>query len=83
MSSTPAPGSSASAADSGSRWIKSSLSFANGDCVEVARLPDGQIAVRDSKDTDQLTLRFTPTEWNAFIGGVRNGEFDHIARLAD
>jgi hypothetical protein len=26
-------------------------------------------------------LRFTPGEWDAFIGGVRNGEFDHFARL--
>jgi len=23
-------------------------------------------------------LRFTPDEWHAFIGGVRNGEFDRF-----
>jgi hypothetical protein len=57
-------------------WIKSSLSMANGDCVEVASLPDGQIGVRDSKDSDGPVLRFTPSEWTAFLGGVRNGEFD-------
>jgi Domain of unknown function (DUF397) len=61
------------------RWVKSSLSFANGDCVEVASLPDGQIGVRDSKDATGPVLRFTPAEWKAFLGGARNGEFDSIA----
>jgi hypothetical protein len=59
-----------------SRWIKSSLSFANSNCVEVADLPGGHIGVRDSKDTEGPVLRFTPGEWQAFLGGVRNGEFD-------
>jgi len=58
------------------RWVKSSLSFANGDCVEVANLPDGRIGVRDSKDATGPVLRFTAAEWKAFIGGARNGEFD-------
>jgi hypothetical protein len=60
----------------GSRWVKSSLSFANGDCVEVATLPDGRIGIRHSKAPEGPVLRFTPSEWRAFIGGVRNGEFD-------
>ena len=57
-------------------WVKSSLSFANGNCVEVADLPDGRIGVRDSKDARGPVLRFTPDEWSAFLGGVRGGEFD-------
>jgi len=74
------PDSSASIAHlSGPRWIKSSLSFANGDCVEVASLPDGRIGVRDSKDTAGPILQFTTAEWHAFLGGARNGEFDHLA----
>jgi len=63
------------------RWTKSSLSFANGDCVEVACLPDGTIGVRDSKDTAGPVLRFTASEWKAFVGGARNGEFDHLAAV--
>jgi len=60
----------------GSHWTKSSLSFSNSNCVEVAGLPDGEIGVRDSKDSEGPFLRFTSGEWNAFLGGVRNGEFD-------
>ncbi len=67
--------------DSGSSWIKSSLSFANSNCVEVANLPGGQVGVRDSKDTEGPVLRFTPDEWNAFLGGVQNGEFEAFGRL--
>jgi hypothetical protein len=57
-------------------WVKSSLSYANSNCVEVANLPDGQIGVRDSKNPDGPVLRFASAEWNAFLGGLRNGEFD-------
>jgi hypothetical protein len=58
-------------------WVKSSLSFANGNCVEVADL-SGAVGVRNSRDVGGAVLRFTPDEWHAFIGGVRNGEFDHF-----
>ena len=62
----------------GSYWIKSSMSYANGNCVEVASLPGGMIGVRNSRDSAGPVLRFTPEEWHAFLGGVRNGEFDRI-----
>ena len=65
----------------GSSWIKSSLSYAAGNCVEVASLPDDEVGVRDSKNTEGPVLRFTPAEWHAFIGGVRNGEFDRFAQI--
>ena len=65
---------------SGSYWVKSSLSFANGNCVEVASLPAGEIGVRNSRDAGGPVLRFTPDEWHAFLGGVRNGEFDSFGR---
>jgi hypothetical protein len=55
-------------------WYKSTHSNING-CVEVA-LIDGQIAVRDSKTKRGPALFFNRTEWDAFLGGVRDGEFD-------
>jgi Domain of unknown function (DUF397) len=57
-------------------WAKSSLSFANGNCVEVADLGGGVVGVRNSRKPGGPVLRFTPDEWHAFTGGVRNGEFD-------
>jgi Domain of unknown function (DUF397) len=65
---------------SGSDWIKSSLSYASGNCVEVASLPGGEIGVRNSRSSAGPVLRFTPEEWHAFLGGVRNGEFDRFGR---
>jgi Domain of unknown function (DUF397) len=64
----------------GIEWVKSSLSFANGNCVEVAALPDGKVAVRNSRLPQGAHLYFTADEWHAFIGGVRNGEFDEFGK---
>jgi hypothetical protein len=56
-------------------WRKSSRSTTRG-CVEVALVGD-RIAVRDSKQEGRgPVLEFTATEWAAFLGGVRGGEFD-------
>ena len=59
-----------------STWVKSSLSYANGNCVEVADMQGGGIGVRNSRHAEGPVLVFTPDEWHAFLGGVRNGEFD-------
>jgi Domain of unknown function (DUF397) len=64
-----------------STWVKSSLSYANGNCVEVSDQPGGTIGVRNSRDSEGPVLRFTPDEWQAFLGGVRNGEFDDFGRI--
>jgi hypothetical protein len=55
-------------------WRKSVRSGTNG-CVEVG-LVEGQIAVRDSKDRQGPVLVFTAHEWEAFLGGARDGEFE-------
>ena len=76
----PTLGNPAEKPDSGLYWVKSSLSFSNGNCVEVANLSEGEIGVRNSRDVQGAVLRFTPDEWHAFLGGVRNGEFDSFGR---
>jgi len=55
-------------------WRTSSLCDLNG-CVEVAVLDD-RVVVRDAKDRAGPVLVFTAAEWEAFVGGVRGGEFD-------
>jgi len=67
--------------DSSTTWIKSSLSVYNGNCVEVAGLTGDRIRVRDSKHPRGAVLNFTPAEWDAFIGGVHNGEFDRKSHI--
>jgi Domain of unknown function (DUF397) len=57
-------------------WFKSTFSSGNGQCVECAHLPDGGMAVRDTKNRSGTVLRFTADEWKAFLAGVRSGEFD-------
>jgi hypothetical protein len=63
---------------SGAVWHKSTRSSASGDCVEVADNLPSVVAIRDSRDPDGCILRFTPAEWKAFLGGVKDGEFDPL-----
>ena len=44
-------------------------------CVAVA-IKGNTVAVRDTKDATKNTLQFTSEEWDAFVSGVKNGEFD-------
>lgn len=60
---------------SGLHWFKSSAS-AQGSCVEVAHLPGGGVAVRDSKDRSKAAHVYNRGEWEAFLVGAKNGEFD-------
>lgn len=59
-----------------SKYKKSPIS-GNGDCVEVCRLANGNVGLRDSKDVAQPAHEFSPREWQAFLAGVRETrEFD-------
>ena len=59
-------------------WIKAAKSTASGSCLEVRRHA-GMIEVRDSKEHGKgPSLRFTAAEFDAFLDGARNGEFDHL-----
>jgi len=60
----------------GARWVKSSYSGpTGGNCVEVALLAGGQVAVRNSRHPSGTALMFSAGEWDAFIGGARDGQF--------
>ncbi|MEU5046345.1 DUF397 domain-containing protein [Streptomyces griseorubiginosus] len=64
------------------RWVKSRHSNAEGNCVEVASLIDGGVAVRNSRYPDGPALVYTPAEVAAFVAGAKDGEFDHLLRGA-
>jgi hypothetical protein len=58
------------------QWFKSSYSSGNGQCVECARIPDGGMAIRDSKDPDGPKLVTTPADWRAFTASVKAGQYN-------
>lgn len=60
-------------------WRKSSASNPTGNCVELAALLDGGVAVRNSRHPGGPTLVYTRAEIAAFLSGVRAGEFDDLA----
>jgi uncharacterized protein DUF397 len=55
-------------------WRKSTRSQYNN-CVEV-RFVDDTVPLRNSRDPDGPVLVFTASEWDAFVEGVKLGEFD-------
>ncbi|MFE9247686.1 DUF397 domain-containing protein [Streptomyces sp. NPDC007088] len=59
------------------QWQKSSYSV-GGNCVEVARVDGGRIAVRNSRHPEGPALLYTRDELAAFLSGARSGEFDHL-----
>lgn len=59
-------------------WQKSRHSNSQGTCVEFAKLPGGDVAMRNSRHPDGPALVYTPAEIEALLLGVKDGEFDHL-----
>lgn len=64
----------------GVQWRKSRYSGSVGNCVEVASLDSGEIAVRNSRFPDGPALVYTQDELAAFVAGAKDGEFDDVVR---
>ena len=59
-------------------WRKSRRSSPSGNCVEIAELPSGAIAVRNSRHPNGPALIYTRAEFGALILGAQDGDFDHL-----
>jgi hypothetical protein len=57
------------------RWQKSSHSGMNGNCLEARASAPGHVAIRDSKDKAGPRLTVNDRAWDAFIRGIKRGEF--------
>jgi hypothetical protein len=72
-----------SAADlEGVVWRKSRLSNSQGACVEMARLPGGEVAVRNSRDPDGPALIYPAAAIRALLDGARDGDLDSLLSLS-
>lgn len=59
-------------------WQKSHRSNSQGNCVELAKLPDGSVAVRNSRHPTGPALVYTQAEIRALIQGAKAGDFDSL-----
>ncbi|MFD7449615.1 DUF397 domain-containing protein [Kitasatospora sp. NPDC059827] len=62
----------------GVTWVKSKASNIEGQCVEFAKLAEGDVAVRNSRYPEGPVLIYTPGEIKALREGMQNGDFDHM-----
>jgi hypothetical protein len=62
-------------------WRKSRRSNPSGNCVELAELGGGAIAVRDSRQRSGPALIYSRTEITILINQARSGGLDRPAGL--
>jgi len=62
----------------GAQWRKSRYSNSKGNCVEMAKLGTGEIAMRNSRFPEGPALIYTPAEIDALVRGAKDGNFDDL-----
>jgi hypothetical protein len=60
-------------------WLISSHSGSDNACLAVAVDDGGEVVIHNTNRPHLGALPFTPREWEAFVAGVKGGEFDAIA----
>ncbi|WP_405136862.1 DUF397 domain-containing protein [Nocardia sp. NBC_01388] len=60
-------------------WRKSTFSNPSGNCVELAKLANGEVAMRNSRHPEGSVLVYTRPEIECFLLGAKSGEFDDLA----
>ena len=59
-------------------WRKSRHSNPSGNCVEIAELPGGAVAVRNSRHPAGPALIWARAEFAAFLAAAKDGDFDRL-----
>jgi hypothetical protein len=62
----------------GVTWVKSRRSNSQGNCVELAELSGGKVAMRNSRHPEGPALIYTREEITAMVLGAKDGDFDHL-----
>lgn len=59
-------------------WRKSTASNPQGNCVELAQLDSGRVAMRNSRDVNGVVLDYPSEALGSFMGAIRAGVLDDI-----
>jgi hypothetical protein len=59
-------------------WKKSRRSNSQGACVELARLDEATVAMRNSRDPRGTALIYPAGAVRAMVSALRSGEFDDL-----
>jgi Domain of unknown function (DUF397) len=59
-------------------WRKSRRSSATGNCIQIAKLPSGGVAIRNSRYPSGPVLLFGDAEVRTFLESIKDGELNHL-----